>query len=215
MEKSQALSFILEKVHQTLQKYRTCRIGLSGGKTPRPLYEQLSHQNVPWNRIQFILTDERNIKPTEEGSNFRMISEALFSKIEPNPENLLIFNTFLSREDAVNKLQSQLESLRRERQPLFDILILGMGNDGHTASLFPHTKALDSKWLVTTSETNQFDIRDRLTLTYNALLDSDEVILLIEGEEKKRTLAKAQEGTADFHEWPIAKILQNKPVKIF
>ena len=206
---------ILEKIRKTLQKHPTCRIGLCGGKTPRPLYEKLAQCSLPWNRIQFIITDERYVKPNEENSNFHMINEALFSRIHPNPENLFIFNTFLSREEAVNKLQGQLEKLRRERSPLFDILILGMGKDGHIASLFPHSKALDSTWLVTTSETTQFDIRERLTLTYDALLDSDEVILLISGEEKKQILEKARQGNADFHDLPIRKILQNKEVRIY
>lgn len=212
---TEALNFIVEKIQKTLQKNSTCRIGLSGGKTPRPLYEKLAQQKIPWDRIQFILTDERYVKPNEEDSNFRMINEAFFSKIQPNPENLFIFNTFLSREEAVNKLQGQLEKLRRERNPLFDILILGMGADGHIASLFQHTKALDSTWLVTTSETSQPPVRERLTLTYDALLDSDEIILLIEGDEKKKTLEKARQGNTDFHDLPIRKILQNKNVKVF
>lgn len=210
---------IIQKIHSTLKKFPTCRIGLAGGKTPRPFYEKLAQQNLPWDRIQFILIDERCVLPNHEQSNFRMLNETLFSKIKIEPENIFAFNTFLSAEEAVNKLQGQLEKLRRERHPLFDILILGMGQDGHIASLFPHSQALENIRLVTTSQNegtpDHFEIKNRLTLTYESLLDSDEIILLIHGEEKRKTLEKARKPNADFHEFPIAKILQEKPVKIF
>lgn len=206
---------IVQKIHSTLKKFPTCRIGLAGGKTPRQLYEKLAQQNLPWERIQLILIDERCIPPNHEQSNFRMLNEALFSNIKIEPENIFVFNTFLPPEEAVNKLQGQLENLRRERHPLFDILILGMGTDGHIASLFPHSDALESPRLVTTSRTDQFEVKNRLTLTFESLLDSDEIILLIHGEEKKKTLEKARQPNVDFHDFPIAKILQNKSVKIF
>lgn len=212
---SEVLKYIIEKIHQTLKQFPACRIGLAGGKTPRPLYEKLAQHNLPWDRIQLILIDERYVPPNHEQSNFRMLNETLFSKIKIEPENIFAFNTFLPAEEAVNKLQGQLEKLRRERQPLFDILILGMGVDGHIASLFPHSQALESSRLVTTSHAEHFEIKNRLTLTYESLLDSDEVILLIEGEEKKKTLEKAQQPNADFRQLPIAKILQNGNYKIF
>lgn len=212
---AEVISEIVQKIHKTLKKFPTCRIGLAGGKTPRQLYEKLAQQNLPWERIQLVLIDERCVPPNHEQSNFRMLNETLFSKIKIEPENIFAFNTFLSPEEAVNKLQGQLENLRRERHPLFDILILGMGVDGHIASLFPNSQALESSRLVTTSQTEHFEIKNRLTLTFESLLDSDEIILLIHGEEKTNILEKAGQPNADFHELPIAKILQGKPVKIF
>lgn len=212
---SESATHIIEKIQETLRQTPTCRIGLAGGTSPRFLYAELAKQKLPWNRIEFILLDERYVSPMDEQSNFRMLNETLFSNITVQPENIYVFNTMLPLEEAVKKSQIKLQDLARSRHPLFDIVILGMGKDGHIASLFPYSPALESKALVTSSETNQFPVRQRLTVTFEALLDSSEMILLAPDEEKKKIIQKAQQPNADFHELPVAKILQNKAVKIF
>ncbi len=209
------LPALLEKINATLRKNPTCRIGLSGGTSPRALYAQLAQQRLPWNRIEWILIDERYVPPTSDQSNFRMLNETLFSQIPFQPENIYVFNTTLPIPEAIKYSQERLQNLTKARHPLIDILILGMGKDGHIASLFPGSPALETSSMVASSQTKNSPVEQRLTLTFNALLDSEEVLILAPGEEKKKALEKAQKPGADFHEFQIAKILQNAKCEIF
>jgi 6-phosphogluconolactonase len=203
---------LLDSINTSLRQNSTCRIGLSGGTSPRAIYQQLAQQKLPWERIEWILIDERCVPPTDEQSNFRMLSEALFSQIRIKPEGVIVFNTFLSPEQAAKDMQSKLMNLQRARHPLIDILILGYGPDGHIASLFPNTDVLEAKSLVTGAQVpagSAFPVKNRLTLTYQALLDTEKVFILKpKTPEKEKILNLAQKPDADFHEIPLAKIMK-------
>ena len=208
---SQNLYKIAEKIQDVLAQNNTCRIGLSGGSSPRDVYKQLGRQRLPWDRIELILIDERHVPPNDEKSNFYMLRDVLLSDIQIPPTNIFVFNTFLPLEESAKDMQQKIMKLQQLRHPLFDILILGFGPDGHIASLFPRSPALDSRALVTTTQTPEnsaFPIKNRLTLTYQALLDTEEVFIIAPTDDKKKILARAQEPGADFHEIPLTKIVQ-------
>lgn len=213
------LNYVVDKVKITLQKNPTCRIGLAGGKTPRPLYKLLAQQKFPWHRIELIQIDERYVPETDERSNFRMQNEGLFSHIKIPKANIYRFNTSLPSGESVLDMQKRLKKLRSQRkngEPLFDILILGMGKDGHIASLFPHSEGLDSKMLATVTESKNFDVSIRLTLTFKALLDTSEAVIVMRHDrEKEKLFSKITKERKDYHEIPVQKIITGMPTKIF
>jgi len=181
----------------------TCAVCLSGGSTPRRLYEVLAVPPVvtrfPWDDVHWFWGDERFVPPDHADSNFRMVDEALLS-VAPIPrENIHPVPTQgLSLADAASTYEAMLKSFYGEdslhpERPLFDLTLLGLGGDGHTASLFPGTPALAERkrWVVGVDPPGR---EARITLTYPALESSRTVAFLVAGVGKREILARALEG---------------------
>lgn len=177
-------------------------ICLSGGSTPRRLYQLLVDKPfcdaLPWDRIHWFWGDERFVPWDHPDSNYRMAREAMLEQAPAPPQNIHGIATTGSPEDAARAYQRTLktyygaESLDPSR-PLFDIVILGLGPDGHTASLFPGTSALAERqrWVV---EVVGAKPEIRITLTYPALESSRHTAFLVAGAEKRDILARARAG---------------------
>lgn len=175
------------------------RFGLTGGSSVGEIYEKLSQlDGIDWSKILLILTDERFLPSTSPLSNF-----ALIAKYLPK-ENLIGFTTDnIMREVSGELMSGKIQKLLNERTPLFDLLLLGVGEDGHIASLFPHVKKMPAdSWAVMT-ETDAFDVRERLSLAYKTLANAKNVIFLLKGENKKAIFAKMQESG----DLPVQKLI--------
>ena len=181
----------------------TCAVCLSGGSTPRRLYEVLAVPPVvtrfPWDDAHWFWGDERFVPPDHPDSNFRMVDEALLS-VAPIPrENIHPVPTEgLSLADAAAAYAAVLKNFYGEDRldplrPLFDVTLLGLGEDGHTASLFPGDPALDEneRWVVGVERPGS---EPRITLTYPALDSSRTVAFLVTGARKREVLARALAG---------------------
>jgi len=181
----------------------TCAVCLSGGSTPRRLYEVLAVPPVvtrfPWDDAHWFWGDERFVPPDHPDSNFRMVDEALLS-VAPIPrENIHPVPTEgLSLADAAAAYAAVLKNFYGEDRldplrPLFDVTLLGLGEDGHTASLFPGDPALDEneRWVVGVERPGS---GPRITLTYPALDSSRTVAFLVTGARKREVLARALAG---------------------
>lgn len=171
-------------IKQSLKDYGECRIGLSGGSTPKKLYEMLAEVALPWEKIKLITIDERYVPSDDSESNLRMIRRALTSKIMMPPDNLIHFDTSLPWESSAKEMSRKLKALALDREPLFDLLILGMGADGHIASLFPGDSACDSTELASTATAHNQKTAKRLTLCMQALTSANAALLLLKGQEK-------------------------------
>src|SRR5579884_452790 len=121
-----------------------CSIALSGGSTPKPLYETLAcRSDIDWSRVQVYFVDERNVPPDDPDSNFGMIDRALLAPARVPQENIHRMRGELPAPQAAAEYEAELRAnFGGAGFPRFDLMLLGMGPDGHTASLFPGTPAL-------------------------------------------------------------------------
>ncbi|PYX18498.1 MAG: 6-phosphogluconolactonase [Acidobacteria bacterium] len=163
-------------------------VALSGGSTPKSLYSVLAKATLSWEKIFFFWSDERHVPPDHPDSNYRMAKEALLSKVPVPPEN--IFRVRAEEKDA-NVVAKDYEEalklffrLKPGEFPRFDLILLGLGPDGHTASLFPNTAALnETKRLVVANWVEKLKTT-RITFTYPVLNHAACVIFLVSGADK-------------------------------
>jgi len=178
-------------------------IALSGGSTPRRLYELLARapyrDGFPWDRVHLFWGDERFVPHGDARSNYRMTDEALLSHVPIAPANLHPIPTEgMTPEDAARAYERTLKSFYGAetldpKRPLFDATLLGLGEDGHIASLFPGTRALleRERWVVAVKDG---PAEPRISLTYPALESSRSVVFLVAGAEKRTIFARVRQG---------------------
>jgi 6-phosphogluconolactonase len=177
-------------------------VALSGGSTPKALHGLLAgdkfKSKIDWQNIFFFFGDERNVAPNDEESNFRMANETLFEPLNIREDKIFRWQTELKDAKAIVenyrlKLRNFFE-LTEHNFPRFDLIMLGMGDDGHTASLFPNTQAL--KETEQTAALNHVEKLDttRLTLTFPVINNARNVVFLIKGAEKAEALKNVLEG---------------------
>jgi 6-phosphogluconolactonase len=182
----------------------TVRLALSGGSTPASVYEALSQKKeIDWSRVEVFIVDERYVPLENPKSNAKMITDSLISKVTTN---FYPWDTSLSTEEA---LANYTDLISKREEPYFDIIILGIGEDGHTASLFPGDKLLlESEKLVGHSQTQVHDIKDRLTLTFPSITSSKNILILLKGEKKKAVIQELESGSKEKQQYP-AKFISN------
>jgi 6-phosphogluconolactonase len=183
-------------------------VALSGGSTPRALYSLLATKsNIPWDKICFFWGDERHVPPDNPESNYRMANESLLSKVPVPPAN--VFRVLAENPDAgaaasayEQTIQSFFHLDAANPFPNFDLILLGIGPDGHTASLFPGTKALlEQSRLVVANLVDKLNT-DRITLTYPVLNAAHCVLFLVSGLDKAPALQEVLEGTGAVETYP-------------
>ncbi len=168
-------------------------IALSGGGTPRGLHRRLaeSHSDLPWERVHVFWGDERYVPRDAPDSNYRMARETLLEHIAIPPDNVHPMPTGASDPDeAARAYEEELRSVFGDT-PAFDVILLGMGDDGHTASLFPGSPALEetARWVVPAEA--PAEPRRRLTLTPPVLCAAEAIHFLVAGASKRAALACA------------------------
>ncbi len=184
---SKTVEYVEKNILDTVQNSGECNIGLSGGSTPKRLYEMLSKKDLPWDKIKLILIDERHVPEDNTESNAGMIKNALVDKINIPTNNVIFFDTSLSWDLSAQDMNKKIESIVNKQKKIFDLLILGAGEDGHVASIFPDTK-VDDKLYAQTSYAVNYPTKDRLTLTYNSLKKTGKGLLLLYGNKKEKVI---------------------------
>lgn len=181
------------------QTYRPCSIVLPGGSTPRRLFELLGTEwrdRLPWDDVHLFWSDERFVPPSDEASNYGMAARLFIDRVEIPPGNVHRVRT-----DAVDlgtSAEAYDEEIRRyftERsEEAFDLALLGLGADGHTASLFPGQESASDRWAEAVIGPDYRPPRERVTLTYRALCAARMVVFLAAGREKQGVVRRLLEG---------------------
>lgn len=184
---------------EAVEKRGRFGVALAGGGTPRPAYELLATldfaSRAPWKRTHVFWGDERCVPPDHADSNYRMAREALLDRVPIPPENVHRVLTELPPDEAARAYAQTLQRFFSPGSPpRFDLVLLGMGEDGHTASLFPETAALEEHArYVCANRVSQRDVW-RVTLTLPALNAARHVRFLVTGRAKAATLARVHGG---------------------
>lgn len=193
---------VVQLAQRSVQARGRFSIALAGGTTPRPLYTLLAGQpyreQVPWPSVHCWWTDERCVSPDHPASNFRMAEEALLSHVPVPPANL--HRIPVDQGTPAQTAAQYEQTLRASFQlaeggwPAFDLIILGLGEDGHMASLFPHAPALqETRHLVTTTSGGQPPL-PRITLTLPVLQHARQLLWLVAGRPKASVVRAVLEG---------------------
>jgi 6-phosphogluconolactonase len=195
---SRAAEWIAGRVAATADVFR---IALSGGDTPRLLYQELAspeyRDRIEWRRVELFWGDERFVPHTDERSNYRMVRETLLAHAPVLIDHIHPVLTEDDPECAAQRYEATLKSVYGAdaldpSRPLFQLVLLGLGEDGHTASLFPEDIVLKerSRWVAAVGNRDE----PRITLTYQAIQSSQAVAFLVIGEEKAEIVRRVQEG---------------------
>lgn len=202
---------LLRRAGAAIAEHGRFALALSGGSTPKILYASLTGADLDWPRVHLFFGDERCVDPDDEQSNYRMVREALLSKIEIPAANVHRMHAELcSVDEAALHYQADLRAFFGLKEPhelpRFDLVLLGLGPDGHTASLFPGTTALDEhERLVAAPWIPKFGTH-RITLTASVINNAACVLFLVAGEDKAETLRVVLEGPPRPRELPAQSI---------
>jgi len=194
-------------------------VALSGGSTPRKLFEKLAspewQSKVDWNAVQLFWSDERSVSPDDKDSNYRMARESLITRVAIPDANIhRIHGERAATDDAeaaraASDYESEIRRVLRTPQnemPRFDLILLGMGADGHTASLFPGTTALDeTERAVASLYVERLETR-RVTFTFPLLNYAAQVMFLISGADKSGTLREVLQPEDDKVTYPSQRV---------
>jgi 6-phosphogluconolactonase len=184
-----AAAWMADEVRQAVAGRGGCALALSGGSTPRPAYERLAAEPaVPWNAVDVYFGDERAVPPTHPASNYRMAREALLDRLGLPPGRV---HRMEADEADLEAAAARYAALLPDR---LDVLVLGMGPDGHTASLFPRSPALQEKQRkVVPAESPVLPVH-RLTVTPPVIASARRVAVITAGVAKAPVVAQALRG---------------------
>ncbi|MEM6471558.1 MAG: 6-phosphogluconolactonase [Planctomycetota bacterium] len=183
------------------------RVSLSGGSTPKRVYEMLVERDLPWEKIHLFWGDERNVPHDHDDSNFKMVRTALLDQVSIPESNVHPVPVDPSNPDqAALQYENTLREHFDSGFPKWDLVLLGMGDDAHTASLFPETKALDTDdRLFVENWVPKFDAY-RYTMTYPAIESGEEIWFIITGAAKSEALRQVISGPKNLAMFPSQRI---------
>lgn len=202
---------ILAKAREKIKQSLPFNIALSGGSTPKLLFSLLASEyadTIPWHFIRLFWVDERCVPPTNAESNYGMAYESLLKNVPIHDANVFPIQGEIDPEKEAKRYQNTLKSQlpSSNGMPKFDLILLGMGDDGHTASIFPNKLSLlHSDQLVVVS-THPVSNQKRITITGQLIDHADEVVFLITGSSKAGVLKQIIHREPNFEKYPASYI---------
>jgi 6-phosphogluconolactonase len=206
--------YFVEAAEKAVAARGRARIALSGGSAPKPVFEALAdtepwRTRMPWEKLELYWVDERCVPPTDANSNFNMIRQAMLDRVQLKPEQIHRMEGELEPEVAAARYESELRNsfrLEGAETPRFDFIQLGLGTNGHTASLFPHTTALYELGRLTVANHTDAAQAWRLTLTAPVINQGADVFFLIGGADKAEVVRDVFLGPRDPDRLPAQMI---------
>lgn len=192
-------------------------IALSGGSTPQVIFDVLAKEysdKINWEALKFFWGDERCVSPENQESNFRMTKTHLFDKLNISEKNIFRIKGELTPDEAcadyINVINKELPV--NNEFPQFDLMILGMGDDGHTASIFPYQMDLWNSSKVCEVATHPETGQKRITLTGGVINNSKEIIFLVTGANKAEKVQEILEKKGSYTDYPAYKVDASKSI---
>lgn len=199
-----ASDIIKNKLATLLETHDSINVALAGGSTPMPILNLIAKENLDWEKISFYQTDERIVPIDNNSNNFKNLSNAFFDQIESNA-----YPMFTGEQSAENACESYIKELNKINQkdglPIFDLIILGMGEDGHIASIFPGSSLLTEKKTAVLLDPIKRNGAFRMTLSFPVLINASNTILLMSGSKKVNLF----ESNKAMDNLPINHLIQN------
>ncbi len=197
----------------SIEKNGRFSVALSGGSSPKKLYELLasdSYQNkIEWSKVFFFFGDERYVSLTHKDSNYLMAKQALFEPLDIASENIFAVNTSLPFSEAASQYEETIKQFFGKKEICFDLILLGLGDNSHTASLFPHTAVLhDSAPAVKDVFVKELNAH-RITLNAPLINNAAHIAFLVFGKEKTEAVHHILKDKPNIEEYPAQLI---KPV---
>lgn len=201
---------IVSELNDSIHEKGRAYLAVSGGNTPKKMFKKLSYADLPWEKVTVTLVDERWVEPNHEKSNENLVKKHLLQNKAQSAHFIPLKNVSITAKEGEKTTQNRLKAIDG-----FSVVILGMGDDAHTASFFPNAKELDTAFhtkeycCATTATVEPFA---RMTLSRSFLLNTKTLILHIEGEKKKEVFDRAC-ASDDMYEKPIISMMQQeKPI---
>src|SRR5664279_2017599 len=198
-----AAAYLTARLIESVQERGRARLALSGGKTPRRMLELLAdpqaefRAQIPWQQLEIFFVDERTVRPEHADSNYRMVRETLLDKARIQPAQVVRMQGELNPQRAAALYETDIRMrfrLEGAEIPRFDVIVLGMGDEGHTGSLFPHTEAIDTLGRIVFANHVPQKNTWRITLSWPVLNQAREVFFLVTGGDKAKTLERVLTG---------------------
>jgi 6-phosphogluconolactonase len=205
-----ACAYVLASAHAAIAARGRFTLALTGGSTPKLLYQKLAqHSELPWNKIEILFGDERAVPPDDKDSNAGMARSTLTGQPFIPAARVHRMRGELAPAAAASAYEQTLRSLFPAAQgfPSIDLLLLGLGTDGHIASLFPHSPALaETRAWATDNWVDKLGVA-RITLTYPVLNEASDTLFLVCGADKAWAVQQALEGNAAVEDVPVRGIV--------
>ena len=208
-----ASNLIAQVVESTLKNKTRAKIALCGGSTPKAAYSLLGKKNIDWINVDFFLGDERWVDNTSQDSNCFLLNNSLFKQGNPSLEaSFFGVSTveLISPDESANDYEKILKKNFDRNLPRFDLILLGLGDDGHTASLFPGSDALfERDRLITVGEGKG---HKRITFTSKLLSSADNVIFLVSGSAKQTALKRLLDQSESWERTPAKLVAPSSEI---
>jgi 6-phosphogluconolactonase len=203
-----AANFIVGLAHKALAERNEFRIAVSGGNTPRPVYSEIAQiaHDLPWEKILITFGDERCVPPDNAQSNFRMASETLFASAAIPGKSIMRMRGEIEPQIAAQEYQDHIDLLAAQRDESIyrhDLILLGLGDDGHTASLFPGTAALQENLRRVVANFVPKLNTWRLTFTFPIINHARHVCFLVNASKQSELIERVLSGDTQY---PAARV---------
>lgn len=204
---TKGVSILAERIRHSIDSYGHAIIGLSGGSTPKPIYEALGKEDMDWTNVSIFLIDERYCPPDSDDANQKLVRDTLLMHANIAEDRLYFPDTSLPIDECIGTYEAQLAELLSKGIP--HVVTLGIGSDGHIASLFPPVPdaGFDDR-LVIHTETDNFAVHDRISTTLVIIGSAERKMFFLKGTEKKEVWEEMVASEDDMHRWPAKAVLQ-------
>lgn len=199
---------IVERLREAIERKGRATLAISGGSSPRPMFEYFSRTQFAWDKVHVFWVDERGVPPTDAQSNFKLANEAWLAPAQYPAANIHRIQAELDPKIAAQRYVEDLRAVLGDK-PEFDVIHQGMGPDGHTASLFPGEPLIDDREGIAAAVWVEKFKQWRITLLPGILLAARHTVMLVAGRDKAGVLKTVLEGPYEPQKYPSQVIARN------